>query len=217
MRNSSDKPGYALSEIASLVGGTVDGDPEVIVRSAAPIQSAEPDDISFVANPKYVDFIATTGAGALILSPSVACDRMPVIRHDNPYLAFAQTIDLVYPDMPLIPEGTDSSAVVGGESEIDPTARIGPLCCVGRGCRIGPNCQLVGSVHLGDDVRVGKDCLFYPGVRIMNGCRIGDRVILHPGAVIGSDGFGLAESPTGLKKIKQVGIYCPRPLPSSLW
>jgi UDP-3-O-[3-hydroxymyristoyl] glucosamine N-acyltransferase len=64
---------------------------------------------------------------------------------------------------------------------------------------------LVSSIHVGDDVQIGRDCILYPGVKIMNGCRIGDRVILHAGVVIGSDGFGFAESPTGLKKIKQVG------------
>jgi len=205
LRNSNNKPDHPLSEIATLVGGTVEGDPQTVIRSAAPIQSAGPSDLSFVANPKYSDFIATTKAGALILAPGVECVRLPVIRHENPYLAFATALDLLYPDEPMIPEGTDASAVTSETCEIDPTAHIGPLCTVGRGSRLGANCQLVSSVHIGDNVQVGEGCLFYPGVKIMNGCRIGDRVILHPGVVVGSDGFGFAESPTGLKKIKQVG------------
>ena len=205
LRNSSNKPEHQLSEIATLVGGTIEGNPQTVIRSAAPIQNAGPDDLSFVANSKYLDFIATTKAGALVLAPGIECDHLPVIRHENPYLAFATALDLLYPDEPMIPEGTDASAITSELCEIDPTVRIGPLCIIGRGSRLGANSQLVSSVHIGDDVHIGEGCLLYPGVKIMNGCRIGDRVIIHPGVVIGSDGFGFAESPTGLKKIKQVG------------
>ncbi len=205
MRNSNNKPDHTLSEIADLVGGTVDGDAQIVVRSAAPIQTAGPGDLSFVANPKYSHFMATTRAEALVLAPGVDCDRLPVIRHENPYLAFATAIDLLYPNEPLIPKGIDASAVIVKTEGIDSTTRIGPLCTVGDGGRIGANCQLVASVNIGADVQIGEGCIIYPGVTIMNGCRIGDRVIIHPGVVIGSDGFGFAESPTGLKKIKQVG------------
>lgn len=205
MRSSNNHSDHTLSEIATLIGGTVEGDAHVVIRSAAPIQSAGPGDLSFVANKKYTPYIATTKAEALVLAPEIKCDRLPVIRHENPYLAFASAVDILFPDEPLIPEGIDPSAVINESSEIDSTTRIGPLCTVGRNSRLGANCQLVGSVYVGNEVQIGDDCLFYPGVQIMHGCRIGDRVIVHSGVVIGSDGFGFAGSPTGLKKIKQVG------------
>lgn len=205
MRNSSNEPGFSLSEIAAAVGGAVEGDPEVVIRSVAPIQAAGPDDISFVGKRKYAEFVETTQAGALILLPSVPCNRVPVIRHDNPYLAFALAVDLLYPEELLVLEGIDRSAVISEKAGVDPSARIGPLCHVGADSRIGKNCQLVSSIYIGDNVEVGDDCLLYPGVRIMKGTRIADRVIIHSGVVIGSDGFGFAESPTGMKKIKQVG------------
>ncbi len=205
MKRSRNSPGLTLAEIAAQVGGTVEGNGQIVIRSAAPIESAGPENISFVANKKYARFVETTGAGALILPPSVPCDRRPVIRHDNPYLAFAQTLDLLYTDEPLALQGIHESAVVDPAARVDQTAAIGPLCHIGAGSSVGRNTQLVASVYVGSDVRIGDDCLLYPGVRIIKDCRVGDRVIVHPGAVIGSDGFGFAESKDGPKKIKQVG------------
>ena len=205
MRRSRNSDGWTLTDLAARVGGTVEGDGRVIIRSVAPIGAAEPDQISFVANQKYHRFIESTGAGALILAPTVPCAGIPTLRHDNPYYAFALVVDLLCPDEPMVAPGVDSSAVVHPEAQIDPSARIGPLCHLGRGVVVGRNCQLVSSVFAGENVRIGEDCLLYPGVRIMKGCVIGSRVILHSGAVIGSDGFGFAESDQGLKKIKQVG------------
>ncbi len=205
MKPSSNSQDFTLADLAARVGGEIEGDGQVIVRSAAPIELAGPEQICFVANAKYTKFLDTTTAGAVVLAPAVPCDRLPVLRHPNPYLAFAQIVDLLYPDKPLLAAGIDPTAVVDPEASVDPTAAVGPLCHVGRGAVVGPGCQLVSSVFLGENVKLGSNSLIYPGVRIMKGCRIGDRVILHPGVVIGSDGFGFAESPTGLKKIKQVG------------
>jgi UDP-3-O-[3-hydroxymyristoyl] glucosamine N-acyltransferase len=205
LKPSSNNSGYTLTELAAKVGGEVEGDGRVCVKSAAPIETAGPDQICFVANDKYLKHLNTTTAGAVVLAPAVPCDRIPVIRHPNPYLAFAQIVDVLYPETPGVPAGIDPTAVVHKEAAIDPSAGIGPLCHIGRGAVVGAGTQLLSSVFLGDNVRLGANCLIYPGVRIMYECRIGDRVILHAGVVIGADGFGFAESPTGLKKIKQVG------------
>lgn len=205
MKPSKTDIGLSLAELAAEIGGTVEGDGEVIIRSAAPIQSAGPEDISFVANPKYKQFAQTTKAGALVLGPSVECDRVPVLRHDNPYLAFSLVVDLLYPDQRLVAPGIDKTAVIDEGATIDPSAGIGPLCHVGRGSTIGKKCQLVSSVLVGENVRIGDDCRIYPGAKILSDSVIGDRLIIHSGVVIGSDGFGFAETDTGLKKIKQVG------------
>ena len=205
MRKSKNSVGLTLAELAARVGGTVEGDGETIIRSAAPVETAGSDQISFIANDKYVKFIATTKAGALILAPAVSCERVPVLRHSNPYYAFALVVDLLYPDEPLTDSGIAPTAFVHPDARVDSTARIGPHCHVEQGASIGCNCQLVSSVYIGPDVSVDDDCLFYPGVKIMGDCRIGRHVILHSGVVIGSDGFGFAEHAQGLKKIKQVG------------
>lgn len=203
---SNNKPSApTLSEIAERVGGQVEGDGSVVITGAAPIESAGEGQISFVANPAYKHYVETTGAAALVLGPDVACPRIPVIRHDQPYLIFAQIIDLLYPDEPLVATGIDPTAVIAETATIDPTAGVGPLCHVRDGARIGPGTQIVSSVYVGRNVQIGAGCLIYPGVRLLDRTIVGDRVIIHSSTVLGSDGFGFAESDQGLKKIKQVG------------
>ncbi len=205
MKNSTNSVSITLAEIARRVGGTLDGDGSIVITGVAPIERAVSGQIAFVANIKYQQHIETTGASALVLAPDVACARVPVIRHANPYLTFAKIVDLFYPTERRVPAGVDSKAVVDASANIDSTAGIGPLCHVGAESTIGANTQIMASVFIDHDVQIGRDCLIYPGVRIMHGSRIGNNVILHPGVVVGSDGFGFAPSETGLHKIKQVG------------
>lgn len=197
---------FTLAELATHVGGTIDGDGTVVISGVNTIEAAGDGDLSFVANKKYQQFIAGTGASALVLDVSTPCDRIPALRHDNPYLTFARIIDLIYPPERQVPPGIDASAVVSSEATISGTAGIGPLCSVLAGATIGENTQLTSGVFIGENVTVGNNCLFHPGVRILRNSIIGDNVILHPGVVIGSDGFGYAENPDGpRKKIQHVG------------
>ena len=196
---------FTLKELAEKTGAVLDGDGAVEINGVAPIEQAGPGEISFVANKSYLKYIDTTEATALVLAPEAACDRRPVLRHDNPYLTFARIIDLFHPQTPLLEPGVDKTAVVAGETEIAPSAAIGPLCHIGRDARIGNNSQLMSSVFIGENVELGDNCKLYPGVKIMSDCKIGHNVILHPGVVIGSDGFGFAWSGTEHKKIQQIG------------
>jgi len=205
LKPSSSSQGFTLADLAARVGGEVEGDGQVMIRSAAPIETAGPEQICFVANAKYLKFLETTTAGAVVLAPAVPCDRIPILRHPNPYYVFAQIVDLLFPDQRLVAVGIDPAAVIDPEAIVDPLAAVGPFCHINRGAVVGAGCQLVSGVYLGERAQLGSNCLIYPGVKIMKECRVGDRVILHPGVVIGSDGFGFAESPQGLKKIKQVG------------
>ncbi len=205
MKKAENRTSYTLRELAGRIGGKVVGDDLVAVSGAAPIETATRQDISFVANVRYLKFLETTRAGAVVAGPQVECDRVPLLRHDNPYLAFARILDLLYPAEMHLPPGIHPTAVIEDDVAIDPTAGIGPLCHIRSGATVGPGCQLVSSVYLGRHVTVGRDCLLYPGVRIMDNCRLGDNVIIHASAVIGSDGFGFARSEQGLKKVKQVG------------
>ncbi len=194
-----------LGELAKKVGATVEGDAQTVIETVAPIHTAGPGDISFIANTKYARFVETTQASALILDPNTPCTRMPVLRHQDPYLTYARVVDLLYPNQPQTAPGVHAESVIEWDVNIDDSTCVGPLCHVRHGTVIGCNCQLVSSVYVGEDVTIGDNCLIYPGVRIMNGSRIGSNVILHSGVVIGSDGFGFTPSETGLFKIKQVG------------
>jgi len=194
-----------LREIADAVGGTVEGNADTEITGAAAIQTADKGEISFIANKRYLKYLPTTQAAAVVLSPDTECSHIPVIRHPNPYLAFAQVVDLLYPETPLLTPGVDPNAVIEESATIAPSAAIGPLCHICSGASIGKGTQLVSSVFIGRNVSIGENCLIYPGVRIMDNCKIAGNVIIHSSTVIGSDGFGFAQSEGGLKKIKQIG------------
>ncbi len=194
-----------LAQLAEQVGGTIEGDGSVEVRSAATVQSAGPGDISFVANKKYKKYLADTKASALVLDRETEYTGCPVLRHDSPYLTFARIVDILYPVRRRVNAGRHETAVIDESATVDPSAGIGAQVVVGRNSNIGKDAQLMPGVYVGNDATIGAECVLYPGVRIMDGCRIGDRVVLHPGVVIGSDGFGFAPTDTGLKKIQQIG------------
>lgn len=195
----------SLGEIARQVNAKLEGDSDIEITGAAPIETADTGEITFVANPHYRKYLEGTRAAAVILDETTPCTGPAVVRHQNPYLTFARIIDMLYTDQPLAETGIHPSAVIEDDVTIDSTAAIGPLCHICRGATIGKNSQLASSVYLGPDAAIGEQCLIYPGVRIMRSCRIGDKVIIHSSTVVGSDGFGFAESETGLKKIKQIG------------
>lgn len=195
---------HSIKALAEQIGGKVDGDGGLDISAAAPIESAQIGDITFIANPKYLQHLNTTNASAIVLDHDVPCPSLTVIRHDNPYLAFAMILDILYDDNVTVSEGIDSSTVISDQAEVEISTAIGPFCQV-KEAKIGANNRLVSDVYIGDNVTIGNNCLIYPGVKIMDGSKIGDNVIIHASTVIGSDGFGFAESETGLKKIKQVG------------
>ncbi|MEW5993619.1 MAG: UDP-3-O-(3-hydroxymyristoyl)glucosamine N-acyltransferase [Candidatus Zixiibacteriota bacterium] len=205
MKNTRNRARFTLKELAQRVGGRICGDGKVTITGAAAIETATAQDISFIANDLYLKYLETTGAGAVIVYPKVSSDRPALLRHDNPYLAFAEVLELLYPEEPYLPPGLHSMAIVEDGASVDPTAAIGPWCHVRSGASVGKGSQLVSSVYVGRNVTIGENCLLYPGVRIMDDCRLGNNVIIHSSTVIGSDGFGFAKSETGLRKVKQIG------------
>ena len=195
-----------LAAIADNVGATLEGDGQVEISSAAPITSAGEGQITFVANKLYTKHLATTRASAVVLDEKTGCpDHLNVLRHQDPYLTFARVVDLIAPPEAAAKPGVASSAVVNPGASVDPTASVGDLCFVGEGSRIGPGCRLEAQVYIGKRVQIGSNCRLYPGVRILDDCQLGNNVIIHAGTVIGSDGFGYAQTPEGMKKIRQIG------------
>jgi len=205
LKKSNSLVEISLAELAGKIGGRLEGDDRVLIGSVAPIEIATEGEISFVANSSYAKFVESTNASALILDEDTPSAGKPCIRHNNPYLAFALCLDILYPTPRQVEPGIHESSVIAQTARIDSSAGIGPLCHVCDGAAIGENSQLISSIYIGKDVSIGKNCLFYPGVMIMNGCRIGDNVIVHSSTVIGSDGFGFAEHEQGIKKVKQIG------------
>jgi UDP-3-O-[3-hydroxymyristoyl] glucosamine N-acyltransferase len=205
LKSRKNNSGISLRELAEKTASKVDGNGDVVITGVAPIETAGAGDITFVANKRYLKYLESTNASAVVLDEEAPCSRLSVIRNKNPYLTFAKIVDVLCPDQTDFDGGVDSTAIVADSAQVSPGALIGPLCHIGAESRIGDKSRLMSSVYIGEGVTIGSNCLLYPGVRVMNGTKIGNNVIIHPSAVIGSDGFGFAESETGLKKIKQVG------------
>lgn len=194
-----------LGELAALVGGTVQGDASLAITGVAPIDGAGPGDITFLANPKYLEGLATTGASAAIVAPGVEAPGLDLLVCANPYLAFAKILTrLKVPRIP--PQGVLEGASVHPSARLEADVTIHPGCVVGAEVVVGRGSILHPGVVLYAGARIGEDCLLHAGAVVREGCRLGNRVILQPNAVIGSDGFGFAPDGDRYYKIPQVGI-----------
>jgi UDP-3-O-[3-hydroxymyristoyl] glucosamine N-acyltransferase len=194
-----------LSELAAALGCRLEGDGAVEIRGLRGIREAEAGDLTFVANPRYLESLATSRAAAVILGADAPPPPMPALRSPNPYLAFARALRLFHPAPPETP-GVHPTAVLEEGVRLGPGVRIGALCFVGAGSEIGAGCCVAPQAHIGRGVRLGRECVIRPRAVLADGCWLADRVVVQSGAVIGGDGFGYARDRDGrYHKIPQVG------------
>jgi UDP-3-O-[3-hydroxymyristoyl] glucosamine N-acyltransferase len=196
---------YRLCELAAILGGDVEGDGDVLIRGVAGIREAQPGDITFVANPKYEEFLPSTRASAVIGGGTLSTTK-PLIRIANPYYAYFQVLNMFAVDHAVrYPRGIHPTAVVDPSARIGENVSIGPACQVSRGVTIGDDTTILCATFIGENTSIGGGCLVYPNVTIREGCEIGARVILQPGVVIGADGFGYAKNGSIHHKVPQIG------------
>lgn len=196
---------YCLADIAARLGGRVLGDGAVRIEQIATLDNAQPCHISFLTNSKYRAQLGTTQAGAVILGDADAdATDLPRIISSNPYAYFARVSALLNP-APEVRPGIHPGAVIGKNTEIDETASIAATAVIGDGAVIGAYSVIGEGCCVGDNVVIGQHARLYPRVVIYHGCRIGDNLIAHSGAVIGSDGFGIAMDEGRWIKIPQIG------------
>ena len=195
-----------LSVLAAEVGLALEGQSDPLITGAAGIEEAGPGDITFLHRKELRHHLQGTKAAAVILEPGVDCP-VPVLRSDNPYLAFARILGrFATPLAEVFPPGIHPSAVLDPAAQVPDSVSVGPGTVVGAGATIGPECRLGPNVVIEPNVQIGPRCLLYAQVTVREGCCLGEGVILHPGAVIGSDGFGYLPGGDGFLKIPQVGI-----------
>ena len=203
--NDGRREKTSLAVLAELVGGCVSGDPSTFVSGVAPLDSADPNQISFLANPKRRERLLTCRAAAIIVPPSLAGTvETPLLLTDNPYLAFAKILTY-FSVTPHEPRGVMQGALVDPSAVLGEDVTISPGCVVAAGVRIGRGTLLYPNVVIYADAIIGEDCVLHANVTVRERCHLGNRVILHAGAVIGADGFGYAPDGKGYFKIPQVG------------
>ena len=196
-----------VAEIASRVGGQLDGDGSGIICGLAGIKEAVAEDITFLANPRYAADLAKTNAGAVLVGMKTEkIGTAALIRVPDPDRSFAQIAALFAPPAPKPAPGVHPTAIVATDAIIGSGVSIGPLCVVESGAQLGPNSVVGAQCYIGQGVVIGADTRLYPQVSIREYVRIGNRVIIHNGTVIGSDGFGYTVDQEGVRtKIPQIG------------
>ncbi len=200
---------FKAKEIADILGGTVDGDPEVTVTAFARIESGKPGAICFFANPKYEHYVYSCKSDIIIVNrtfvPKEAVTAT-LVRVDDAYAAVASLLDYVTAQKRSYKRYRGLRCRVRLSSKIGSKVYIGDFAYVGKKAEIGDFTKIYEHVYVGDGVKIGSKCIIYPGVRIYPGMVIGDNVIIHSNAVIGSDGFGFAPlEDKSWKKIEHTG------------
>ena len=199
---------FTAEQIASFLGGTVDGDKNATVTTFAKIEEGKEGALSFLANPQYEKYIYETKSSVVLVNLDFI-PKQPVsstlVRVDNAYESVARLLSL-YESLNVRNTGisdlayVDDTATVGEGCYIAPFAYVGPNVVLGANCDIHPHAVIQKGVCIGDGT------IIYPNVTIYKECKIGQHCIIHAGAVIGADGFGFAPTADGYDKIPQIGI-----------
>jgi len=199
---------FTAKAIAEFLKGEVIGNPEIKVNNVSKIEEGAPGTLSFLANPKYEEFVYTSDASVIIVnrdfSPAKPT-KATLIKVEDAYQAIASLLQLQESMKP-------AKVGIHGQSWIEESASygkelyVGAFAYIGENCILGDKVKIYPQVFIGDDVEIGDGTIIYPGAKIYHGCKIGKKCIVHSGVVIGSDGFGFApDSARDYKKIPQVG------------
>jgi UDP-3-O-[3-hydroxymyristoyl] glucosamine N-acyltransferase len=195
-------------EIATIVEGTVEGDPDVMIHGPSPIEEGKPGTVSFLSNPKYEQFLYSTNASAVLVHE----DFSPLMKI-NPSLIRVKDVGLSiaklfehFSTRKVREHHISKDAYIDKEATIFPNISVGMFSVISRGVEIGSGSVIHSQVFIGEDVIIGKNVTLFPGVKIYNDCIIGDNCILHSNVVIGSDGFGFSKDKEGnYEKIPHLG------------
>ena len=199
---------FTAEMIAGFLGGEIVGDKNAQVHTVSSIEEGKAGSLSYLTNPKYEQFLYTTGA-SIVLTDRTFTPSQPVaatlIKVDDAGACVLKLLEMYNAAKPrrtgISPRASVAEGAVVGEE-----CYIGDFAVVEAGVRIGRGCQIYPQVYLGQGTTVGDGTILYPGVKVYEGCTIGSRCILHAGAVIGADGFGfMPNAAGGFDKIPQLG------------
>ena len=200
---------FKAKEIAEILGGTVDGNPEAVVTTFARIESGKPGAICFFANPKYEHYVYECKADIIIVNNTFEPKEKvsaTMIRVENSYAAVAALLDYVTAKKKSYKRYRGWRSRIRWSAKLGKKVYVGDFAYVGKNAVIGDYTRIYENVYIGDDVKIGSHCVIYPGVCIYPGMEIGNNVIIHANAVIGTDGFGYAPLEDGTwKKIEHTG------------
>ncbi len=194
-----------LAELALALGADLHGDGDAEITGVAGLEEAGPEEVTFVANPRYSALARTTNAGAVLVTLDFPEIQTPTLRTANPYLAFAKAVQIFYRE-PVYSPGIHTTAVVHPTARVGREAHIGAFAVVSEGVTIGDHATLLPHVVIYPYASVGDNFYAHAHSVVREYCRIGDNVVLQNGVIVGCDGFGFAKDDAGIwHKIVQSG------------
>ena len=199
---------FSANQIASLVNGVVDGDGEVKVSTFAKIEEGRSGAISFLANPKYTQYIYSTESSIVLVSKDFIPEqpvKATLIKVEDPYSTVAMLLDMVSKMTAPQLSGIEQPAYIDSSVAVPDDAYVGAFAYIGKNVKLGKNVKIYPQSYIGQNVVIGDNTIIYPGVKIYHNCKIGNNCILHSGVVVGADGFGFAPVDGHYNKIPQIG------------
>ncbi|MBC7829903.1 MAG: UDP-3-O-(3-hydroxymyristoyl)glucosamine N-acyltransferase [Chitinophagaceae bacterium] len=200
---------FTASQIALIINGKIEGNPDASIGSFGKIEEAQPGQLSFLANPKYEDYLYHTGASIIIVNESQTLQKplsSTLIRVPDAYSAFAILLSKYQEMRTQQMHGIQEPSYISKTAVLGTNVFIGAFSYIGENAVIGNNVKIFPGVYVGNNVRIHDNTMLHPGVKIYHDCVLGKNVTVHAGTVIGSDGFGFAPQADGtFKKVPQIG------------
>ncbi|MDR0995883.1 MAG: UDP-3-O-(3-hydroxymyristoyl)glucosamine N-acyltransferase [Tannerella sp.] len=199
---------FTARQIANLLHGTVEGDPDVSVHSFSKIEEGKTGTLSFLANPKYESFIYHTKASIVLVNQDFKPNdtvTATLVRVANAYASLAVLLEMAGKLTGIEKKGIDSLAFIHPSASLGADCYVGAFAYIGEDVSIGDGCKIYPQAYVGDKVEIGSGSILYPHVTVYQACQIGHNCILHAGCVVGSDGFGFAPDGDTYRKIPQLG------------
>ncbi len=199
---------FTAKQIAEILKGTIEGNPDVSVNQLSKIEEGKEGTLSFLANPKYTNYIYSTKASIVIVNSNFKSEKeisSTLIRVEDAYSAFAKLLE-AYNQIKLNKTGISKQAFISETAKIGKNAYIGEFAVISENAIIGENVKIYAQVFIGDNVKIGDNSTIYAGTKIYSDNIIGNECIIHGGVIIGSDGFGFApQDDKNYQKVTQIG------------
>lgn len=200
---------FSAQQIAMMIQGKVEGDAAVAVAQFGKIEEAKAGELTFLANPKYEEFLYTTKASVVIINESQVL-KTPIaatlIRVPDAYAAFATLLTKYQELKTQNLSGIQSPSYIASSVQLGENHYVAAFAHIGDNVQIGNNVKIFPNVVIGENVKIGNNVMLHPGVVIYADCILGNNITIHSGAIIGSDGFGFAPTADGsYQKVPQLG------------
>ena len=199
---------FTAAQIAGILEGEVVGNPNAEVYKLSKIEEGTEGSLTFLANPKYINFIYSTKATVTIVNNTFEPEQeitTTLIKVEDAYKSFSKLLEY-YNQVKLMKSGIEQPSVISDGVTYGNDLYLGSFCYVEKNVIIGNNVKIYPNSFIGDNVTIGDNCVFFAGVRIYSETEIGNNCIIHSGTIIGSDGFGFAPQEDGTySKVPQIG------------